>query len=105
MAGRVRKSVLPQLGCICRGDFMTRIVGIWLFTFLVFLLWLYLAANHSTAGDWWTVKTSNKITVKDKDITPISKSHFISRIKVLIGSVVFLSFGTFLSFLVRKRRQ
>jgi len=62
---------------------------VWLFTFLGFLLWLYIAANHSTVDDWWTVKTINKFTSENKDITPISPRHFISSIKVLIGSAIF----------------
>ncbi|MDN4608765.1 hypothetical protein [Sporosarcina highlanderae] len=82
---------------------MNRIVGVWLFTYLSFLLWIYLAANHSTVDDWWTVKTINEITSKEDDITSIRPIHFTSPIKVLIGSMVFLLIGILLSFIAVKR--
>lgn len=81
-------------------------IGVWLFTFLSFLLWLYLAANHSNVDDWWTVKSTSEITLKNKDLSVISPIHFrISPIKVFIGLAVFILLGTVLSSVVVKRER
>lgn len=83
---------------------MNRQIGLCLFTYLCFLLWFYLAANHSTIDDWWTVKTINESTSKNQDIIQVmTPAYFaISPIKVLIGLSVFIILGTLLSFIVKK---
>ncbi|MED4018836.1 hypothetical protein [Sutcliffiella cohnii] len=77
---------------------MNRQIALCLFTYLGFLLWLYLAANHSTIEDWWTVKTINESTSKNQDIIQvITPAYFaISPIKMLIGLSVFIILGTML---------
>lgn len=83
-----------------------RTIGIWLFTFLVFLVWLYFAANSSSIDKWWTVTTPLVTQIQGDGIQVISPIHVISPLKVLAGIVVFVLVGSFVSlFLSIKNRQ
>jgi hypothetical protein len=83
---------------------MNRLVGVFLFTLFGFLLWLYLASNHSTPDDWWTVKYISEIHTEDNDIKIIPHHFSISPIKVFISSVAFILLGTLLSIIFIKRK-
>ncbi|WP_409250702.1 hypothetical protein V1502_11045 [Bacillus sp. SCS-153A] len=65
---------------------MERKIGIFLFTLLSFLFWLFLAIYLSDADDWWTVMEMEEI---DREITIGRVSPF----KVLIGSGLFMVLG------------
>ena len=78
---------------------MNRLVGVSLFTLFSFLLWLYLASNHSTPDDWWTVKYIREINIHASDIKMIPDHFSISPVKILIGTGIFFILGTLLSIL------
>lgn len=84
---------------------MNRVIIVGLFTFLSFLLWLYLATDHTAADNWWSVVTINEITSENEGITAIIPTYSVSLLKVFSGLVVFILFGTLLSFIVRKRKN
>lgn len=84
---------------------MNRLVGVFLFTLFSYLLWLYLASNHSTSDDWWTVKYIKEIHKEDSDIKMNPPNFSTSPIKILIGSVIFILLGTLLSIFVRKKQN
>lgn len=84
---------------------MKRIMGVFLFTFFGFLIWLYLASNHSTPDDWWTVKYIKETHSEDNDIKMIPHHFSTSPIKVLIGSGFFILLGILLSIFVRKETK
>ncbi|MBM7620087.1 hypothetical protein JOC95_001939 [Bacillus tianshenii] len=84
---------------------MNRLVGVFLFTLFSYLLWLYLASNHSTPDDWWTVKYIRETHTEDNDIKVIPHHFSTSSIKVLIGSGVFILLGTLLSIFVREKTK
>ncbi|MHA6252245.1 hypothetical protein [Oceanobacillus sp. CAU 1775] len=88
-------------------EITNRLIGVCLFTFLGFLLWLYLASNHSTVDDWWTVKKTTKITSINQDITMVitPEHHVVSPMRVLIGLSVFILLGFLLSFIVKERTE
>ena len=77
-------------------------IGIWLFTFLGFLVWFYFASNPSSVDQWWTVTTPLHLEVQNGDIQVIRPLYVISPLKVLVGIVVFVLFGAVLSFFLNK---
>ncbi|MFE7065100.1 MULTISPECIES: hypothetical protein [Sutcliffiella] len=84
---------------------MNRLVGVFLFTLFSYLLWLYVASNHSTPEDWWTVKHIRKTHTENNDIKMIPHHFSTSPIKVLIGSGFFILLGILLSIFVRKETK
>ncbi|MFJ9462233.1 hypothetical protein [Viridibacillus arvi] len=76
---------------------MNRKVGIFSFTFLGFLIWLYLAIYESSIDNWWTV---NEMKQTSLDTTQIS----VSIVKVLIGTAIFTSSGFIIYLSISKRK-
>ncbi|MFB4166799.1 hypothetical protein [Virgibacillus sp. JSM 102003] len=76
---------------------MNKKIGIIIFTFFIFLLWLYLAIYKSSIDSWWTV---NEIEQTSFDTAQVS----VSMAKVLIGTVIFTFCGFIIYFLIRKRK-
>ncbi|MBT2641512.1 hypothetical protein J7I80_04690 [Bacillus sp. ISL-41] len=75
---------------------MNRKIGIILFVFICFLIWLYFAIYESSIHNWWTV---NEIKQASADTVQIG----ISFVKVLSGTVVFILSGLLIYFMMRKR--
>lgn len=75
---------------------MNRKIGVVLFVFFLFLIWLYFAIYESSIDNWWTV---NEIKQETEDSVLIS----VSLIKVLVGTIIFTISGVILYLLLRKR--
>ncbi|WP_404448049.1 hypothetical protein LG307_03250 [Sutcliffiella horikoshii] len=75
---------------------MNRIVGLFLFVFFCYLIWVYLAIYESSINDWWTVKDIKHIT---EDTIEVG----VSFVKFIVGTVIFILGGTMLYLLMRKR--
>ena len=75
---------------------MNRKIGVILFVFLCFLIWLYFAIYESSIGNWWTVKEIKQAT---EDTVQIG----VSLVRLLVGTVIFTFSGLTLYFLLRKR--
>ncbi|TYS73156.1 hypothetical protein [Sutcliffiella horikoshii] len=80
-------------------------MGVFIFTFFSFLIWLYLASNHSTPDDWWTVKYVKETYTVDNEVKMIPHHFSTSLLKVIIGTGIFILLGTLLSFFVINRKQ
>ncbi|MEH7886961.1 hypothetical protein V7654_21910 [Bacillus sp. JJ1609] len=75
---------------------MNRKIGVFLFTFLSFLTWLFFAIYFSTEEDWWTV-------IKVEQISDDTFQGNVSLIRVLAGLIIFLLIGVILYCLTRKK--
>ena len=75
---------------------MSRNIGILLFAFFCYLLWLYFAIYESSIDDWWTV---NEIKQETGDTVQIG----ISLIKVFVGTIIFTLSGSIFYLLLRRR--
>lgn len=75
---------------------MNRKIGVILFVFICFLIWLYFAIYESSINSWWTV---NEIKQASDDTVQIG----VSFVKVLVGTVVFILSGFLVYFMMRKR--
>jgi len=75
---------------------MNRKIGVILFVFICFLIWLYFAIYESSIHSWWTV---NEIKQASDDTVQIG----VSFVKVLVGTVVFILSGFLVYFMMRKR--
>ena len=72
---------------------MSRKIGILLFAFFCYLLWLYFAIYESSIDDWWTV---NEIKRETGDTVQIG----ISFIKVFAGTIIFTLSGSIFYLLI-----
>ncbi len=75
---------------------MNRKIGVILFVFFCFLIWLYFAIYESSIDNWWTV---NEIKQATEDTVQIG----ISLVKVLVGAIIFTISGFIIYLLLRKR--
>ena len=75
---------------------MNRKIGVVLFVFIGYFIWLYLAIYESSIDHWWTV---NEIKQAHGDTIQIG----VSFVKVLVGTAVFTLSGFIAYFLLRKR--
>ena len=75
---------------------MSRKIGISLFTFFCYLLWLYFAIYESSIDNWWTV---NEIKQTTGDTIQIG----ISLIKMFVGTMIFTLSGSIFYLLLRRR--
>jgi ABC-type phosphate transport system permease subunit len=75
---------------------MNRKIGVILFVFICFLIWLYFAIYESSIHSWWTV---NEIKQASDDTV----QRGVSFVKVLVGTVVFILSGIVIYFMLRKR--
>ena len=75
---------------------MSRKIGILLFAFFCYLLWLYFAIYESSIDNWWT---ANEIKQETGDTVQIG----ISFIKVFAGTIMFTLSGSIFYLLLRRR--
>lgn len=75
---------------------MNRKIGVFLFVFFCYLLWLYFAIYESSIDNWWTV---NEIKQATDDTVQIG----VSLVKVFVGTVIFTLSGFIFYVLLRKR--
>ena len=73
---------------------MHRKIGVFLFVFFCYLLWLYIAIYESSIDNWWTV---NEIKQATRDTVQLG----ISLVKVFAGTVIFTLSGFILYVLLR----
>lgn len=76
---------------------MDRKLGVFLFTFIGYLIWLYFAIYESSIDNWWTV---NEIKEATKDTVGIG----VSIVKVLVGTFIF-TFSSFIIYLLIRKRK
>lgn len=76
---------------------MSRKIGVFLFIFFCFLIWLYFAVYESSIDNWWTV-------IEIKQITGDTVQIGISIVKVFIGTVIFTISG-FITYLLIRRKD
>ncbi len=75
---------------------MNRKMGIFIFVYFCFLIWLYFAIYESSIDNWWTVL---EITQETDHIVDIE----VSLVKVLIGMIIFTISGFIINLLLSKR--
>ena len=75
---------------------MNRKMGIFIFVYFCFLIWLYFAIYESSIDNWWTVL---EITQETDHIVDIE----VSLIKVVIGMIIFTISGFIINLLLSKR--
>ena len=75
---------------------MNRKIGIVLFVFFWFLIWLYFAIYESSIDNWWTV-------LEIKQATEHNVIIGVSLIRVLVGTIIFTVSG-FIIYLLLSRR-
>jgi ABC-type Fe3+ transport system permease subunit len=75
---------------------MNRTIGVLLFIFFCYLIWLYLAIYDFSIDNWWTV---NEIKQSTDDTVQLG----VSLIKVLVGTVIFTLIGFIIHLLIRKK--
>lgn len=75
---------------------MNRKMGIFIFVYFCFLIWLYFAIYESSIDNWWTVL---EITQETDHIVDIE----VSLVKVLIGTIIFTISGFIINLLLSKR--
>jgi len=75
---------------------MNRKIGVILFVFFCFLIWLYFAIYESSIDNWWTVNGINQV---NDDTVQIG----VSLLKVLVGTVIFTFSGFIIYLLLRKK--
>ena len=75
---------------------MNRKIGVFLFVFFCYLLWLYIAIYESSIDNWWTV---NEIKQATRDTVQLG----ISLVKVFAGTVIFTLSGFILYVLLRMK--
>ena len=75
---------------------MNRKMGIFIFVYFCFLIWLYFAIYESSIDNWWTVL---EITQETDHIVDIE----VSLVKVLIGTIIFTISGFLINLLLSKR--
>ena len=75
---------------------MNRKIGVFLFVFFCYLIWLYFAIYESSINNWWTV---NEIKQTTYDTVQIG----VSLVKVFVGTVLFTLSGFVFYLLLRKR--
>ena len=75
---------------------MNRKIGVFLFVFFCYLIWLYFAIYESSVDNWWTV---NEIKQATYDTVQID----VSLVKVFVGTVIFTLSGFIFYLLLRKR--
>lgn len=76
---------------------MNRKIGVFLFVFFCYLIWLYFAIYESSIDNWWTV---NEIQQETYDTVQIG----VSLVKVFVGTVIFTLNGFVFYLLLRKRK-
>ena len=74
---------------------MNRKMGIFIFVYFCFLIWLYFAIYESSIDNWWTVL---EITQETDHIVDIE----VSLVKVLIGMIIFTISGFLINLLLSK---
>ena len=75
---------------------MSRKIGILLFAFFCYLLWLYFAIYESSIDNWWTV---NEIKQTTGDTVQIG----VSVMKMFAGTIIFTLSGFIFYQLLRRR--
>jgi hypothetical protein len=75
---------------------MNRKIGVVLFVFFSYSIWLYFAIYESSIDNWWTV---NEIKQTTDDTVQIG----VSVVKVFVGTVIFTLSGFIFYLLLRKR--
>lgn len=75
---------------------MNRKMGIFIFVYFCFLIWLYFAIYESSIDNWWTVL---EITQETDHIV----DNEVSLVKVLIGTIIFTISGFIINLLLSKR--
>lgn len=75
---------------------MNRKIGIFIFVYFCFLIWLYFAIYESSIDNWWTVL---EITQETDHIV----DNEVSLVKVLIGTIIFTISGFIINLLLSKR--